>query len=427
MYVALEGWPALGKSELLSVLRLYYPGQLLVLPELVKQVAEDHGLDLFRDRHILTDALVQAWPAREAQIRQALAQGLGVVEESHMGVHAAYSAALGDARFLAEFERREDEVLWPERFVRLQAPVEVSSLRQEARGDPRYMVRPHVLEVMWDWLSRWHARRGNQVVVLDADRAPHEVLHDLVTALGLEYRPYVVAKVLPYVILLGRPASGKSELIQFLTGLAPQERVRYYHLGRIRVLDDFPILWEKFVEDDRWEAVGQGRLHSRRSGENYAVANDHIWSFLILSLNAELAKHPAGPGETVIVEFSRGGPQGYREALNLLSEEVLGQGAILYLDVSFEESWRRNVARYDRDRRDGLLTHSVPREEMERTYKFDDWKSLASARAGYLRVRGLEVPYVAVFNEPEPKTAQDFAQRFLPAFGELCDLWRERR
>ncbi len=426
MYVAVEGWPALGKSELLSALRLYYPTTVLVLPELVKEVCEQDGLDLFRDRHPLAQRLGERRPPREALIRQALEQGRTVVEESHLAVHAAYSAALGDSFFLAEFARLEKKILWPELFVRLEAPVEVSGLRQQARGDPRYMVQPHVLEAMRDWLVRWHEQRGSRVVVLDADRPPHEVLHDLVQVLGLAYRPHVVDRVLPYLVLLGRPASGKSELVQFLQGLEPGTRVRHYHLGKLRVLDDFPILWQKFVEDDRWEAVGRGRLHSRRSGENYAVADDHLWNFLILALNDAVAKQPAGPGETVLMEFSRGGPQGYRRALELLSPEVLRQGAILYLGVSFEESWRRNVARYDRDHRDGLLTHSVPREEMERTYLVDDWKNLATGRSGYLSVQGVQVPYVTVLNEPEPKTTRDFAERFRPALDELFGLWNNR-
>jgi len=251
-------------------------------------------------------------------------------------------------------------------------------------------------------------------------------LGDLASTLGLAYRPHVYGNVFPYLLLLGRPAAGKSELIQFLTGLPANERASAYHLGRLRVADDFPILWGKFVEDDTWEQVGRGRLHSRRSGENYAVADDYLWPFLILRLGEELIRNPARPEETVLVEFARGGPTAYRDALARLAPGVLQAGAILYLDVPFEESWRRNLARYDRARRDGILTHSVPREEMERTYARDDWTTLAPRGSGYIEPQGIRVPYVTVPNTPEPKTEEDFAQRFRPALDALWDLWERK-
>ncbi|MCR4391242.1 MAG: hypothetical protein NUV94_00330 [Candidatus Acetothermia bacterium] len=425
-YISVEGLPAVGKSELLAALRLYYPGQVLVLPELVKETAEREGLDLFRDRDRLAQAMLAALPARQGQIRAALNQSLTVVEESHLAVHAAYAASLGDDAFLRQFQRAEQAILWPDRFVRLEVPIAVSVARQAARGDPRYTVPADVLARMLGWLSAWHAQRGSDLHVLDADRPPHAVLADLVSALGLGYRPHVYQDVIPYLFLLGRPASGKSELIQFLTSLPPDERAVAYHLGRLRVLDDFPILWQKFVEDDLWEEVGKGRLVSRRCGENYAVADDHAWPFLILSLNQEISRRPPAPGETALVEFSRGGTRGYRDALARLAPEVLASGAILYLQVSFEESWRRNVARYDRARRDGLLTHSVPREEMERTYRSDDWTELAPTPRGHVEAQGIRVPYVTVVNEPEPKTPDDFARRFHPALEDLHRLWQRR-
>ncbi len=425
MYVCVEGPPAVGKSEVLALLRLYFP-DLLVLPELVKEVAEREGLDLFRDRERLAQALWEALPPRQAGVRAALAEGHVVLEESHLGVHAAYAAALGDHRFLEAFSRREEEILWPEVFLRFEAPLEISLLRQKVRGDPRYMVSADVLSRMEGWLSAWHARRGDRVVTIPVDRSPDEVVASVIRALDLRYTAHPVPSVIPYLVLLGRPASGKTELIAFLQGLPLAERARAYHLGSLRVLDDFPLLWEKFVEDDVWELVGRGRLHSRRCAENYAVADPHLWDFLLHRLNARLAAEPARPGETVIVEFSRGGPNAYAHALSLLAPAVLREGAILYLSVSYEESLRRNRARYDRDRRDGLLTHSVPEEEMARTYRDDDWATLAPREAGYLTLAGERIPYVTVRNEPEPKTFGDFSRRFWPAFEELFALWKNR-
>jgi len=415
-----------GKSELLSALKLYFPGQVFVLPELVKKVAEREKIDLFRERDRLREAILNELPQRQREIEAALERGLIVVEESHLGVHAAYSAALGDRAFLEEFTKIEPRIRWPDLFVRLEILIPVSLARQRARGDPHYEVGEEVLVRMSDWLSRWHAERGHEVSAIDADRSPEEVLGELVSALGLRYRSLPRGDVIPYLILLGRPAAGKSELIQFLKSLSPDVRARDYHLGTLAVLDDFPILWEKFIEDDIWEEVGKGRLISRRADDNYYVTDDHTWPFLIEKLNCAIDAEPELPGRTVIVEFSRGGDNGYREALSRLHRRALERGAILYLDVSVEESWRRNLARYDRDRRDGILTHSVPWEEYERTYKVDDWPELAEGPAGYLEVRELRVPYITVSNEPEPITPGDFVGRFGPAFAELFRLWRER-
>ncbi|MEW6217655.1 MAG: hypothetical protein AB1543_08235, partial [Candidatus Bipolaricaulota bacterium] len=87
---------------------------------------------------------------------------------------------------------------------------------------------------------------------------------------------------------------------------------------------------------------------------------------------------------------------------------------------------RRNLARYDRSRREGILTHSVPREEMERTYAHDDWASLAPAATGYVETQGVRIPYVTVSNVPEPITRDDFTHRFHPALGRLWDLAQAR-
>ncbi len=426
MHISIEGLPALGKTEILAVVRLYYSDQVVVLPELVKEVAEQEGIDLFRERDRLSEAIWAALPERERRIRDALAAGTTVLEESHLGVHAAYAAALGDRTFLAQFQEREADLSWPTMFLRFAAPIPVSLTRQAARGDPRYTVPADVLERMLSWLDNWHAHRRSDLRAVVADRPPAEVIEGLEATAGLTYGPRPTDGLLPYLLLLGRPAAGKSELIQFLSTLAPSERAAAYHLGALRVADDFPLLWQVFVEDDLWAQVGRGRLHSRHAGENYAVADDSLWPFLILKLGEAITRSPARSGETVIVEFARGGPTGYRNALALLPPDLLRNAGILYLDVTFDESWRRNLARYDRSRREGILTHSVPREEMERTYARDDWASLAPAATGYVETQGVRIPYVTVSNVPEPITRDDFTHRFHPAFGRLWDLAQAR-
>ena len=51
------------------------------------------------------------------------------------------------------------------------------------------------------------------------------------------------------LILVGRPASGKSEIIDYLMHLPPDVRRDRFHVANLDVLDDFPMLWAWFEED----------------------------------------------------------------------------------------------------------------------------------------------------------------------------------
>jgi hypothetical protein len=213
-----------------------------------------------------------------------------------------------------------------------------------------------------------------------------------------------------------------------VTRLSGTERARLFHIGPFSVVDDFPILWQKFEEDDAWERLGSPRLYSKCVDGNYAVSDDRIWRFLIDRLNAAACALPPVPGRSLLVEFSRGGPTGYEDALAGLSDDLLSRAAILYLSVSFAESWRRNVARYDEKRRSGILTHSVPREEMERTYGTDDWSSLTQGYSdGFLTVRDHRVPFATLANEPEALDPEILGTRYRGALETLFRLWGERR
>lgn len=423
MYVAVEGLPELGKSALLALLGLYYPEQVLILPELGGELLLNRGGPA---RLSLPQDFWQRLSLRRARIEEALSAGKIVLEDSHLAVYAALAAVSNDEAFLRRFQEVEEGILWPDFFLRLEAPLAVSMRRKAAKPSPAPAFSPEILAQSLAWLSAWHARRGDRVELVDADRPPEEVLAAMVRLLGLRYISPKISEVFPYLLLLGRPAAGKSELIEFLKVLPHSERALGYHVGILRVLDDFPLLWEKFVEDDLWEELGIGRLHSRRVAENYGVTNPHLWDFLILRLSQEIEGAPARPGETVVVEFSRGGANGYRQALSRLSPQILRTGAILYLRVSSEESLRRNRARYDRARRGGILTHSVPEAEIAHTYRVDDWSELALEEAGYMEIRGVRVPYVTVDNEPEPRSPADFSRRFRPALEELFYLWKNR-
>src|SRR5512140_3470418 len=89
------------------------------------------------------------------------------------------------------------------------------------------------------------------------------------------------------LILIGRPASGKSEIIDFLTHLPDTVRRDRFHIARLEFLDDFPILWSWFEEDDILSKFDLPRLHSDEQGY---FKYQEFWHVLLERLNLDYAK-----------------------------------------------------------------------------------------------------------------------------------------
>ncbi len=429
-YVVFEGLPAVGKSEMLELLARFYPHQVRILPELVKTIVLNQGIDLFNDRARLAEAIRKELPERRQQINEIVNQGLLCLEESHLGVHYAYSAALGDRGFLELYPTLADELPTPDAYLRMDLPITISLDRQLSRGTAQFDIDGPALGAMLAELDRWHNSQTAPLLHVTADRPAHEVLAEIENMLELDYSAPSLPneETLDVLLLLGRPASGKSEFIDFMTQISSDHRAREFFIAPFQIIDDFPILWNLFQQDDVWESAGRERLFSRRSDGNYAVTDDTVWGFLIEQINQRVltSSHFMKPSsrKTLIIEFSRGGPSGYLDALKRLSPDILRRAAALYVSVSFEESWRRNIARYDAKKRDGILTHSVPREEMERTYGIDDWHTLTDGVTGLLHIGDIDVPYATMNNEPESKVPELLSERYRAALGPLYALWR---
>jgi thymidylate kinase len=423
-HVVFEGLPAVGKSETLELLARFYPERVRALPELVKEIALSAGLDLFRDRQALTRAILEALPKRVERIQRILADGFLCLEESHLGVHLAYARALGDRPFVDAYTSIRHEIPTPDAYVRLEIPIAVSLARQTARGTPGFDVHEGRLSAMLANLDRWHGENATNLHFVQADRPAAEVLVEVEELLGLAYSPHPesFADAFDVLLLLGRPASGKSEFIDFMTACPSRRRASGYHIAPFDVVDDFPMLWELFEDDDLWEGLGRNRLYSKRCNGNYAVIDDGLWPFLIGKIDRAVKPALDRTGRTTIIEFSRGGSSGYADALPSLSDQILTRAAILYVSVSFEESWRRNIARYDKSDKGGILTHSVPRDEMEKTYGTDDWFHLAPSEVGTIDVRGIRVPYATMLNEPESKDPAVLGPRYRAALDPLFEL-----
>ena len=84
------------------------------------------------------------------------------------------------------------------------------------------------------------------------------------------------------ILLTGRPASGKSEILDFLQHTLASERQARFHIGELDVLDDFPMLWTWFEEDDLLSQMGYPRLHS--SPDGYFLGN-HLWDLEAWSID----------------------------------------------------------------------------------------------------------------------------------------------
>ena len=207
----------------------------------------------------------------------------------------------------------------------------------------------------------------------------------------------------PVLILTGRPAAGKSEVIDFLKKTDPRERLRRFRIGSFEELDDFLYVWETFETDDILTRHGRPRLWT---DEKYWFKDDFVWDLYLERINLEYRKKIARDTAhhqqmTTLIEFARGGDHGIAHALECLHAEILSRAALVYIRVSYEESVRKNRRRARKGEEDSILYHSLPDEKMEYYYRTNDWEDLERRDPAYIRVGDFRVPYAVFENEPE--------------------------
>ena len=235
-----------------------------------------------------------------------------------------------------------------------------------------------------------------------------------------------------HLLVLGRPACGKSEFIDFLKHADPDVRRRRLHIGRFEEVDDFPWLWQACEEDDAREATGERRLVSERTPEGYNITRPKFRGSLVDRFNEKIAadylSRPSFYDEgTLLIEFARGVGDGFRESLERFRSDILSRGAILYIQVSFEESFRRNNARYRKGQEESILFHKVPDRDMLGFFRDNDWADItAGAPDGWLALAGVRVPFVSMHNEPESTDPLVLRARYAGALGRLMELYRTR-
>ncbi len=228
------------------------------------------------------------------------------------------------------------------------------------------------------------------------------------------------------LFLIGRPAAGKSEIINFVKSLPAPERSTTCHIGDFREIDDFPMIWTWFEEDYILTRNGKPKLYTDKDG--YFKFN-YLWNLLIERLEMEYWKMEASSltrRNTAVIEFARGRQHGgFSEAFSHFSEKLLQRAAVLYIDVSFEESLRKNRKRFNPDKPYSILEHALPDDKLKRLYGESDWPELSSADPDYLILKGTRVPYIVFENKDDVTTkgGEALAGRLRRCLGELWEKY----
>jgi hypothetical protein len=253
--------------------------------------------------------------------------------------------------------------------------------------------------------------------------------------------------VFDVILLTALPASGKSEIRNFMAHMEPKDLQSNFHIGQSLQLDDFPYVVFMQKIDMELDKLGLEHFCSLPNGgtfidvrtygvlsqmlsEDYhdlknrvIVKTDRpaeymfnridrarqlagmepvlsmypsdIRAKLIEAMNPEAEKDIAEKNsqypdsfdnKTIIIECARGGKQGsempltgstgYQYYFKNLAPDLLSNAAVLYVQVTPEESRRKNAARFDPNDPDSSLFHSTPEKVMLNDYGCDDMQYL---------------------------------------------------
>jgi hypothetical protein len=235
-------------------------------------------------------------------------------------------------------------------------------------------------------------------------------------------------KTFDILLLIARPAAGKSEIINHLKHTDVDKRIHNYHIGEFEEIDDFPMLWTWFEEDDILTQMGHPRLHT---DPQYNFVGDHLWNVLIERISLEYHKKLRDEPDlhqhkTIVIEFARGSAHGgFKQAFQHLSREIAERLAIMYINVSWEESLRKNRARFNPDRPDSILEHGLTDEKLETLYREVDWEEITAADPETIEIQGVQVPYTVFENEDDVTTKRGEALSSLleKTLGKLWEMY----
>ena len=105
-----------------------------------------------------------------------------------------------------------------------------------------------------------------------------------------------MAEICDTLLLLALPASGKSEVRNFLTNKDPE----LFHMGETIQLDDYPYVHIQLVIDEALKAMGEPRIYHHEDdagGRNGPFIDAYDWSALIELLNEDYHEILVGKAE----------------------------------------------------------------------------------------------------------------------------------
>lgn len=172
------------------------------------------------------------------------------------------------------------------------------------------------------------------------------------------------------VFLLGTPGCGKSVFYRRLIKRLKDENI-YQKFTRV---DDFPKLWNIFMEDEK---TGKFTRCRATSDGGYKVTDPSVWDDILKEVAEDVLKIKKEQPDTLLfIEFSR--PNYVHSIRNNFHQEILQDAITVYLDVPFDICWERNLRRHQKALEAGTDDHLVSRDEMEETYGSDDKEKLKS-------------------------------------------------
>jgi adenylate kinase family enzyme len=199
-----------------------------------------------------------------------------------------------------------------------------------------------------------------------------------------------------YIFLLGRPACGKSAVYRAL-----EERILFSGQAlSCERMDDFPKLMAKFQRDDALEREGQARIHSTRTDDGGYFPKGDVFNQILKEVNADVLSVDR-PDHVIFIEFAR---PSYTEALQNFDRRILDNCLAVYIDVSFDLCWERNVARHTTAIAEGQEPdpwaeggddHMIHREAMEKLYLQDDQEPFVQ------HMKDQNIPVAVVNNEAQ--------------------------
>lgn len=160
-----------------------------------------------------------------------------------------------------------------------------------------------------------------------------------------------------FVFLLGRPGCGKSVVYKILKEILEKKGI-----DSPRV-DDFLTLQAILAKDREF------KRHVLKDG-GFAVTDWTVVDDALRDL-CELVKKEKSDKKIIFIEFAR---DNYKHAFGNFTKDVFDDSLILYLYSTFEECYKRNVARFQKAQKSGHDDHIVPLDLMETYYKTDDYE-----------------------------------------------------